>query len=1500
MPGVPGLPGLPGGRRKPRELPVVVLGRVQVRGIQQLRKTLESAAVGEEVGLMVLALDDFDLQKLGTGLTLREPVTADDPKPEEPKPEDPKPEDPKPGDDEEKDKEGGDPGASWTSRPEDDLVSAQTTGKATVPPVPLLLLPVRLETAYVDHDPVVDGPALLVRVWPDDVHVDTLGGEELTETEIDLGRQLQAASGSEGAATRAAVRRRLEQVAGAGRARLVVDLVEAERLPAAAGDPWSGRPVARLLPERMHVRVELAHPQTPGDRQRTGATTHAHVDRAEPGTTAALGPGPEDSDGGGAHGSGEAWDWLHDLEQAERHGLALRVPLPSRGAPVRRITVSGVVADSDADDVAALLRSHAYTAGLDVAPPLSDTKGLDADSGRSDPWQGVRRRPVHGSLAAALGLEPDDVPLPPAPDTAELEAAAAHVVWHAAVRPALIEGFGLHDAYFSRGKAVNRGLAREIDALRDRFTAACRVGGPYPTLLIDQQPYGVLPVASDTRHTPPRTDTDRSLRERLPGAVDAFARAAEDSRDAERVGGRHEAALRGLARHPIGQEWRVRPMIDLAEIVERLTTAGDPTLIQTEAGRFEDLLARVDERLSMLGLPAGGRVGAELASGYAFRVCGPLVDPESLERLLASPLADFLRDDEDEKPTEKPEEGRGGPRPLLDVLAETAILAVAAEAVAATDRDPAAVLDGESRTTELPSRHRILARDLVPRRGPKTTVTTLLEQAAKAGQGNAAEARALLDALRVLIDQQPDALHAAVAGALDVASHRIDAWLTSFALDQLAELRSRDPHGLRVGAWGVVEDLAPDAASAAPETGFRLAPSMAHAATAALLSHARSALPSDSDGNPLLELDLTPARVRRGLALAALLRRGEPLGEALGLLAVEQLRDDGGLPAARRAELATSYPLREGARSGDEAENGGAGSQVPDVGTAAARTGRIDGLALLASTGRRDADAREAVRDAMTGLQHLLLAEGAHLLAAGRPDAAAATFEAMGAGGAPPDVADVVSAQRSAEADDLTVALMTTPTAGGGDRGAAAEQSLWLAACPELDRLVAELMGPVAGVLTVEVSTPESAPVSVAVPLGDLGLAPIELVLLARGGDDTLSALAPLAVAVAVRGDRGVAPRADGLLPAADVRPDRDALDTLWAAERAAASLAGARGLTRRDLAHPQGPAAEDQPRYDLAAEAAALAGLQERTHELDVLIDGGVENQVLTDSLLAAHRSGLIALRLSDLQTPAARRTAALTALASGARRRTVEGEPGSRLPLLLPDLPVPSLVTLEEEDRAAWPTRPLPGAGAADLAGWIETSAVVREQLAPLADLMLAGAGIGVRVAQWPAPERGGADPDPWIGHAPADGRSGGASVVAVGIAGRSAPEQVCGLVLDTWQEVVPHTEASLGVAAPAATPPARAPQVALLALPPVDGDWSTEAVHDCVRLALDLAKARTVDLRELPAAVPHGQKAAAGQAREPYDGPGWLLPLLRTTDHESDPRATACPPRRREQDL
>ncbi|MFD8075044.1 hypothetical protein ACFV3E_20645 [Streptomyces sp. NPDC059718] len=130
-------------------------------------------------------------------------------------------------------------------------------------------------------------------------------------------------------------------------------------------------------------------------------------------------------------------------------------------------------------------------------------------------------------------------------------------------------------------------------------------------------------------------------------------------------------------------------------------------------------------------------------------------------------------------------------------------------------------------------------------------------------------------ALRRLAARPAGELARLAGGVLDLANHRLDAWITAVATRRMEELRASVPSGVHTGGYGFVCDLQP--ATSGPSTGYVHAPSMSHAATAAVLRSGHLTHKGEQ-----LAVNLSSGRVRAALDVLGALREGQSLGAALG------------------------------------------------------------------------------------------------------------------------------------------------------------------------------------------------------------------------------------------------------------------------------------------------------------------------------------------------------------------------------------------------------------------------------------------------------------------------------------------------------------------------------------------------------------------------------------------------------------------------------------------
>ena len=181
---------------------------------------------------------------------------------------------------------------------------------------------------------------------------------------------------------------------------------------------------------------------------------------------------------------------------------------------------------------------------------------------------------------------------------------------------------------------------------------------------------------------------------------------------------------------------------------------------------------------------------------------------------------------------------------------------------------------------------------------PHSLLYLLLRQAAlKLFDTQAPERTAFQQSLATLENRTVAALQFLMAETLDLSTYRLDAWITSLATKRLKTLRRNAPLGLRLGGYGWLENVRPapplrqvqppPGVTAGPlyvsdsNKGFVQAPSLAHAATAAVLRSGYLTHKEEAQGDPLA-IDLSSERVHRAKWVLDGVRQGQPLGALLG------------------------------------------------------------------------------------------------------------------------------------------------------------------------------------------------------------------------------------------------------------------------------------------------------------------------------------------------------------------------------------------------------------------------------------------------------------------------------------------------------------------------------------------------------------------------------------------------------------------------------------------
>jgi len=406
---------------------------------------------------------------------------------------------------------------------------------------PLLLLPVRLETRFETAPGAGRPSALRIRVYPDDLHVDS-HEPELTEEEESWGNHFQRALASaSGEPERRAAWRQLAGRFGPRRATwIAAALAPGAPAPGKRASTWTRAPLARLLPDRW---LALAY---------SGASPVAVAFGKPIPPSLAAGPSPQPGAAPPAPDGLPATDagmrWMVDFEAAVDAGMALRLPVDERTAKsgIDRLLVVGVRGAAStaqgATELVAALAAHRFGRGLAVLPldtPTNDT--AEHRAGGADP-------DVEAAYALALGPPALAGPVPPPADRLD-----GHWLAWALGLPADTFARVEHAAGAEvRGaRAALAAVASQCDSTLLRLAGAGKTpaaapadacaSGPLPSIRVGPQVYGLLPAMAH-RHASAQAPADDAGRARI-ALLDDEARCRAAAAGAFAAGARTDEIL---------------------------------------------------------------------------------------------------------------------------------------------------------------------------------------------------------------------------------------------------------------------------------------------------------------------------------------------------------------------------------------------------------------------------------------------------------------------------------------------------------------------------------------------------------------------------------------------------------------------------------------------------------------------------------------------------------------------------------------------------------------------------------------------------------------------------------------------------------------------------------------------------------------------------------------------------------------------------------------------
>lgn len=776
---------------------------------------------------------------------------------------------------------------------------------------PLLLLPVRVETRF------ADGPRLRVRIYPDAIHLDGLD-RRLLAGEREAAEAFWRSAWDASEADYLTAWELLVRIVGPKRAGWTARAMHPTNLDRRGGGGRNGRdaapsfpdraegagegPVARLLPDRFVVVAV-----------QNGVESRASGRSIAPTIRVGLfnNPAEELLQANGVPVTA-ATKWIADYDAALDAGLAVTLDLAGPG-PVDMLFVYGVRRSLDAsgtaEELARLLESRDLTGELGFAAQGTATN--NTEQGRSG-WQGGSKPrpplrdpppvPAEESnaavLATALGLHPALFGSAPGSELKEgaLARATNVLLWRASWGTFLdmLPSFGddgppITDSSREEARRLHR------DAVWGR--------GPLPAIRVGDQPYGVLPVgATDTEWSAGGFEGQligllRQVRDHWrralphvdkidPAESGAFTPTMLDLLGTEAVSigvGAREAVhgsgawmfqdikggidsddeaenlIRGLAWEVFGRYNRTNPGVVLATRLKpiRLPLAADSDAAYLAALRDGDRGTAPETMLQALAALGWTRLheSSARASGG-----GRIADMIAQGTLIAEPE-----------------------RTAFTTFVQTLKNCSGGEIEFEVDRLAGKIQPDASIVRTQPL--------LAYRQSYGELFTTVTTEAARKGFADlglhdwltvSAELADFNEALATLSGPNgtTEDRRILVGETLDLASHRLDAWITGLVERRRRDQREAEPTGLAVGAFAWLENIQPAPPAQATKPGYIHAPSIGQAISAGVL---RSSYQThDGERTGAFAVDLSSPRVRDALDLIGGMRQGQELSALIG------------------------------------------------------------------------------------------------------------------------------------------------------------------------------------------------------------------------------------------------------------------------------------------------------------------------------------------------------------------------------------------------------------------------------------------------------------------------------------------------------------------------------------------------------------------------------------------------------------------------------------------
>ena len=800
-------------------------------------------------------------------------------------------------------------------------------GNLPLTDTPLLLMPARLETRFVKNTKWQT--ELLIRVYPDDIHIDTFE-PELTSNEISSGQQFWIHFWCAGNDQQAQLNAwtQLAQLFGINRAAWIVQACEPnnnEHQPTSPVDDPTNLPIQPVFPsvtEKAESWTRAAKVRCMptrwlacgyrANKRVLFAFSEAVSQDLDAGPSPSLMATTEASDD--ALAPLENMRWLMDFNAAEKVGMAIRIGLENDEAMLGfdYLFVFGI--NSSIDNAAAgqkleqLLQAQSYTDGLAFVPHGASTNNSAAESSifvsRNTDYQqsfqylfSNNTDPLTNAntLQHALGLNSNILA---SIDHANTKHCAATQAMNTVLWPATW-------GYFLENLLGNDLDATQIENTREHFIKHVAGDGNFPVLRVGNQPYGILPISPRPQpgasSTAQYTDKLQSIIELVRDEVQSLIENSTSINATADAESNLQFLQDALVLNAHTAQYQARLVFDDALFTSQQLSYPAGT-IPNDIKLKRDQIKQKLQNKNMLN---NFRIFQTMLFNQTFNLDAPLVTPDDSIQDIAylnwladgqTSFDDLLEGLDQQNPETNTLLYKLLRHALLNELTRTAqqILFKAGQVKTTRRSEPTVIDDSQGLHSDLSALESALSTH------PKQSVRQIIHQLDAATYPEMHAIDELRAALQVLVDLSIKDLEKLLTQSLDCAIYRLDAWITSLAQRRILRLRENKAQGLTLGGYAWVENLRPKtgfggsakSVENSSRGGFIHAPSLNQAATAAVLRASYLSTEKQNQHHPFA-INLSSQRVRLAMKILDGVRQGQSLSALLGYRFERDLQDAG-------------------------------------------------------------------------------------------------------------------------------------------------------------------------------------------------------------------------------------------------------------------------------------------------------------------------------------------------------------------------------------------------------------------------------------------------------------------------------------------------------------------------------------------------------------------------------------------------------------------------------